>query len=218
MGFRHRIIHQTAGDELTVFIVNHLFEHGLGQALGNATVHLTVDNQGIDHIAAIIHGEEPLDIDLTRFRVNLHHTDVRAKRKRRIAGLKPARGLETWLDALRGAPGSLPGEIGRRKGDFAESYLLVRVAFHPHFAIGILDVFLLGVQHMGTEFLCLFNNLVNRHLHGRPADRQTAAAERPNAVADHIGIAVHNLDIFNRDAKIVRHNLGERGLIALAMR
>src|ERR1700756_5560072 len=47
--FRHRVIHELSGDELSIVVVNGLFIERLAYALCNAAVDLTVHQQRIDN-------------------------------------------------------------------------------------------------------------------------------------------------------------------------
>ena len=51
---RHAVIHQRAGDELTVLVIDHAFEQRLADALRDAAVDLALDDHRIDDGAEII--------------------------------------------------------------------------------------------------------------------------------------------------------------------
>jgi len=55
MRLGHSVIHQRAGQELPILIVDHFLKQRLRQALGNATVHLSIHDERIDDVAAIVH-------------------------------------------------------------------------------------------------------------------------------------------------------------------
>ena len=42
---RHRIVHERAGQQLTVFVVDRFFDHRLADSLGQAAVNLAFDDQ-----------------------------------------------------------------------------------------------------------------------------------------------------------------------------
>ena len=58
----------------------------------------------------------------------------------------------------------------------------------------------------------------DRHVHGRAADHEAAAAERADAVGDHVGVAVQHLDVVDVDAERVGRHLREGRLLALPVR
>ena len=51
IGLGHCIIHQRTADELSILVIDRLFIKRLGDALGQPTVDLPVDQEGIDHPA-----------------------------------------------------------------------------------------------------------------------------------------------------------------------
>ena len=56
-GRRHQIVEKRAGQELALVVVDHLLEERPAHALGHPAVHLALDDERIDHLAAVV-GDE----------------------------------------------------------------------------------------------------------------------------------------------------------------
>src|SRR5436309_1490142 len=54
LGARQGVVHVGAGQELTRFVVNHVFAQGLADALDDAAMRLAVDQERVDHGAEIV--------------------------------------------------------------------------------------------------------------------------------------------------------------------
>src|ERR1019366_6043073 len=63
-GLGDGVIHQLTGDELAVVVVDGLFVEGLSEALHDAAVDLSIDQQRVDDVAAIVHGHIAQNLDL----------------------------------------------------------------------------------------------------------------------------------------------------------
>ena len=57
-----QIIHKGGIHDLSIFIEHQLFVEGVANALGNAAVDLPVQDEGVDHIAAVVHRHIFLDL------------------------------------------------------------------------------------------------------------------------------------------------------------
>ena len=53
-GLRQRVIHQLAGNQLAVVVIDRLLPQRLAETLGHAAVHLPIDDQRIQDVAAIV--------------------------------------------------------------------------------------------------------------------------------------------------------------------
>ena len=71
---------------------------------------------------------------------------------------------------------------------------------------------------MAPNFLIFAFSCLQREEQRRAADRCAAAAECPDAVLHHGGVAVHHQHVVHGDAELVRHDLREGGLLALPVR
>ena len=63
-------------DIINALIVDDILVQDLRQALGDAPVHLAVHDQGVDHVAAIIHRHKATDFDLPRPFIDINYTDI----------------------------------------------------------------------------------------------------------------------------------------------
>ena len=77
---RHRVVHERAGDELAVLVVDDLFDHRLADALRQAAVNLALDDQRVDQVAGIVHGDQLQQLRLAGLAIDLEHRDVAAER------------------------------------------------------------------------------------------------------------------------------------------
>ena len=69
---RHGVIHEGPRHQLTIFVVDAMFEQSLPDALRHATMDLTLDNHWIDHRAKIVDRHKVYHFDNTGFRVHFH--------------------------------------------------------------------------------------------------------------------------------------------------
>jgi hypothetical protein len=86
-----RVIHQAAGKQLAVFVVNHFLEKRLSQTLNDAALDLSIDEQRIDDFAAVVHRDVFL-IPRCRSRLDFRHADMRAEEKVKLDGSSRLRG------------------------------------------------------------------------------------------------------------------------------
>src|SRR5256885_6686827 len=106
VSFRKSVVHQRAGEELAVVVVDQFFPHGLAQTLSNTSVNLSIDQHGIDYVAAIVHGDVLVNLDFTGFGVHFHGANVTSEWECKIRGLKEVggfhAGLESWRNVASG--------------------------------------------------------------------------------------------------------------------
>src|SRR5262249_9076732 len=121
--------------------------------------------------------------------------------------------FEPGLDAL----GEVVRDI-RGEGDRAERYCLVRYPPHLELTVGVVDVLGRRLEQVGGDPLALFFDLVEVHLDGGATDGRRAAPVRPHAEGNRVGVAVDDLDLLHGNAEVVGDQLGERGLVTLAVR
>ena len=63
----------------------------------------------------------------------------------------------------------------------------------------------------------LLLDLAGRDGGGRPGDRRGSRRVRPEPVGRGVGVALLDLDVGDREAELLRDDLGERGLVTLAL-
>ena len=70
-------------------------------AVGQAAVHLALDDHRVDPGAAVVDGDEPPHLDLAGARVDVHDADVGAEREGQVRRVVGDLGVEVAVDALR---------------------------------------------------------------------------------------------------------------------
>ena len=99
----------------------------------------------------------------------------------------------------------------------AEGLGAVGRAFDRELAARVLDVGLVGLQQVRGDLLALLDQLLRALQDRRAADRQRAAAVGAQAELDQSRIAMDDLHILEGHAQLVRDDLSEGGLVALAL-
>src|SRR5690242_15977121 len=209
----HGIIHQRTGDGLAIFVVDHLFIQSLAQALGDAALHLAIHQQGVDDVAAVVHGHVFLDLRFASFGVHLDRAHVRAEGEGEIGGLEEVSGFHARLETRRNAAGGVSGE-----DQFAPGHGLLVIALDTHAAVGNLNLVGLGAQQVRRKSGNLGFQFLNGIVDGGAADGGAAATKGADSVRHSQGIAVDNGDVLRADAELVSHQLGEGGFLALTVR
>src|SRR5881396_3433383 len=100
-GARKCVIHERAGQQLTVFVVDHFFYHGLPDALGEAAVNLSFDDERVDEMSRIVHRHELQECWLPCLTVDLDHRDVTTERVRVVTRLEEGFITQAGLEAGR---------------------------------------------------------------------------------------------------------------------
>ncbi len=80
------------------------------------------------------------------------------------------------------------------------------------------EVVLVGLEQVRRELAGLRLDLARRDRGGRAGDRGAARGVRAEAVGRGVRVAVLDLDVRDREAELLGDDLGERGLVALALR
>src|SRR5256714_10913947 len=74
-----RVIHQLAGHELSLFVVNDFLIQRLSDRLHDAAVHLAINQQRVNYLATIIDGNVANDLGFTGFLIDLDDADMSAE-------------------------------------------------------------------------------------------------------------------------------------------
>ncbi len=194
---RHAVVHVAAGLQLAVIVVDAVLEERLSDALSKPSVHLAVDDHGVDDVTEVVHGHEIDQPDETRFTVDLHLGDMRSRRVGEV--FRVVKGLlgETRLEIL--------GVIGRhvgRKGNLPEGQRLIAVP-DDETAVGELHVARIRLEHVRGDAFALGDDLVRGRHQRRPANRQRPRPVGAKAELDPARIAVDHLDAIERHAQTV---------------
>ena len=211
VGARQRVVHQRAGEQLPrLRVVAAALEHRLPQPLRQAAMHLACDDHRIHEVAEVVDRGEALERRAARLGVHLHLADVAARRIREVGRVVERALVEARLQLVERV---VVRHVGGER-HLPERHLLVG-ARHLELAVLEHDVGVGRFHQVRRDLLALRDHLVDR-LHDRGAAHcERAAAVGAHAERDAPGVAVHDLDVADRDAEPARHHLRESGLVAL---
>src|SRR5439155_999249 len=145
--------------------------------------------------------------------VDVDGADVRAEGLQEVRRIEERGGLEPRLRARR----QIPCDVGHER-QFGEGLSFIRRARHDELPILPLEVRLARLEQVSGDFLRLFLHALRREFHRAATDRRGSTAVRPPPLGRRLRVARDDLDVLDRDAELVRHDLRERGLLALAVR
>ena len=213
VGARHRVIHVGAGDQLAgLAVVDAAFEQRLTDPLRKPAVHLAFDDHGIDDIAEVVHRGKTCDRRRTRFGVDLDFADMAAGRIGKVGRIVERGFIEPGLQFIERV---IVGHVSGQR-DLRERHLFVGTG-DRELAVLEFDVGVRGFHEVRCDFLALGDDLVERLHYGRTADRDRARAVSAHAEGYAPGVAVHDVDVADRDTKTVRNHLRERRFVPLAV-
>src|ERR1039457_4490591 len=209
-GLGDGVIHQLAGDELAVVVVDGLFVEGLSEALHDAAVDLSIDQQRVDDVAAIVYGHIAQNLDLAGIAIHLRHYDVRAEGEREVGRLPEARGHQARFCIGRQLHGAIcgPGYLGQPPA----------LACATGSALAVGESHVARFEQQLTELHELLLQILESVVERRSADGRATAAEGSDAVLHDGSVAVQHHYVVERHAQFVGGDLGEGGLFALAVR
>ena len=168
---RHEVLGERGRLQVAVGVVDRLLEQRLGEALDDAAVHLAVDDQRVDLVAAVVDGDVLQHVDVAGLGVDLDDADVRAEGPREVGRVVGDVGLEVRLQPV--------GQVVRGEGlegDRRQRQRLVRRALDGERATDELEVVLGGLELVGGDLAGLVDHLVAGHGDGHAADGQRARA------------------------------------------
>ena len=178
-------------------------------------MHLSFDERGVQHPAAVIDRHVPHESHLAGLGVHLHHGDVRAERER---------GAGLAVDAL-GAQPRLPSPVAalarramRRRARRARGTGsgAPRTANPP--PSSQLEVDRVGLEQMRRQRARPLEHLAAALEHRRSARLQRARAPRARPPLHESRVGVHHPDRLDRHPEHPRSELRERRLVALPVR
>ena len=73
---------------MSIFIVDHFLVKRLPKTLSDAALHLSIDEQGVNHFAAVVHRDIFFDLHVARLGLDFDDANVRAERKSKIGRFK----------------------------------------------------------------------------------------------------------------------------------
>ncbi len=174
---------------------------------------MTIDDHRVDHVAAVIDRDVLAHVDCAGIRVDFDHADMRAERPCEVGRVEVAHRFEALLHPFR-----QPGAVARER-DLAQGLCLFGTALDMEAALVEDDVGFVGFEHMSRQPLGLVDHLDAGHTDRHTTHRQASAAIGAVTHGRSFGgVAMSHLNRFVRNAERVRHDLGERRVMALAMR
>ena len=178
---RQRIVHQGAGQELAVpRVVAYFLKDRLTDALGQASVGLSVHDRQADDPARVVHAVEAVDADLSRVGVDLD-----------LADITPVGKAERRLGFSR-CPHRL---VGLRRHQFAHCDLAVGADDRQR-PIGERNVLLRGFEPAGGEGLETFDKILACHGHRGPTGVERAGTVTSRTFGGGRRVALHDVDGF----------------------
>ena len=134
-----------------------------------------------------------------------------AERERQVRRVVVVDRLEAGLHPLR-----VVG-VGRER-DLLDRLGPIRRALDAELAVRPLEVVLVRLEEVGGELAGLVLDLAGGHRRRRAGDRRRPRGVRAKAVRRRVRVAVLDLDVGDREAELLGDDLGERRLVALALR
>ena len=191
---------------------DHLHERH-ADAVGEAAVHLPLDDHRVDARAAVVDRDEAPDLHLAGARVDVDDADVGPEGVGQVRRVVDHGRVEVALDAL----GQLEGAV-REHRDLLDRPALPRVALDVPAADGPTR----GppgrvLERRRRDDLGLLAHPLGDDRRGGAGHRRRARAVGAQAERRVVGVAVDDLDVLGRDAELVGDDLGERRLVALPL-
>ena len=118
---RHLVVHVGRRHELAVLVVDGAFHQRLADALGDAAMHLALDDHRVDQLAEIVDRRPFGDLGDAGLGIDLDLADVHAGREGEVGRVVEGALLQAGLEVLAG---ELVGDIGLQR-DLAEGQSLV---------------------------------------------------------------------------------------------
>src|SRR5262249_43185224 len=210
---RQSVIHQTAGEELAILVVDDFLEECLSHALDDSPLDLSIHEQRIDDLAAVVHCVVSFDFDLSCLQLNFHHADVGSEWKGKIPRLKTGFGDKPGIYVFW-KPASLVSFLRN---------LFDREAFfrHPFDAkapFRKVQIVSIHLQEMGGELSGFFFDLLRRFIDGDATHRRRPAAKGADSFGHGSGVSMDYRNIIQLDTKFIGDYLCEGRLLTLAMR
>src|SRR5438034_735877 len=160
--------------------------------------------------ALAIDGDEAADLHLARALVDVDDADIAAERERQVRRVVIVDRLEARLHA-----GWMVG-VGR-EGDLLDRLLAVRRAFDVELAGRPLEVLLGRLEEMRRELPRLVADLAGGNGGRRSRHRCRSRRVGAEPIGRGVGVAVLDLDVGDGEPELLGDDLGEGGLVTLAL-
>ena len=157
----------------------------------------------------VVAGDHPDQADRAGLGVDLDDRDVGAEGERRLVGLEVGLGAELGQSAVLLQP---PGQLGPAQRRLGGARHVEGAGVEvEHHVLGV------GLQRVGGELLGAVDEDLRGLAGGGAADLGRLGAVGAGAARHPVGVAGQHLDLVQVDAGALGHDLGERGLVALAV-
>ncbi len=211
VGAGNGIVHQRARQELAVVAVDDVLAERDPETLGEAADGLPVDDHRVDLAAAVVHDDVAENGETPRLDVDLHDRRVDAARPGHRGQRIELRGPEarpTKLDEASIAEGS-PRQVAQRDRARRRSDHEGLPALEADIGRGAFEQ---ACGHPARRGL----HRGRRVGHGVPRVDRDATGAGPVAVGHERGVAPAHVDVLEPGPEVLRADLGEHGLVALA--
>ena len=210
---RQRVVHKRAAEHLAAFVVDDFLEEGLAQSLNDTAVELTLDQQRVDDVSAVVDSDVAFDFDFTCVGGNFYDRDMRSERIGEVRRFEEVRFGHPRFQTF----GQIHAHV-RSGRDVGHAERIVRVALDEIHVVIHDYVLRVRLQEMRGDLVRLLSDLLHRDVQGSATDRHCAASEGADSVLDDFRISVDDLDVVDVDTETIREHLCERCLLALSMR
>src|SRR5829696_2907105 len=173
---------------------------------------LAVDDHRVDPHAAVVDRDEAPDGDVGRVWIDVHHGDVGPVRVGEVRRVVDHLGVEPALHAL----GHLLAAV-RPGRDLLDRRALLRVALDVPAALLPREVVRARLEHGPCDLARLVAHLAGDDRDRAAGHRGGAAPVGAQPVRRAVSVAVSHLDILRWDTELLRDDLRERRLVALAL-
>ena len=212
VGPRHRVVHEGAAQQLAVRVVVDVLHQDLPGALGDAAMHLAVEQQRVEHHPGIVDAVVAHQPDAPGLAVDLDFGKMEPVRiDRPVIAAEIAALVEPGLDVV--------GQfrlLERVPRDVCERDRSVG-ADHAEPSLGVFDIDRGHLQHMAGDPLALVYDLVGGFDDRGAGQRRAAGVEGADPGGYRVGIAVAVADIVHVDAEPVGQHLAEGRPVGLAV-
>src|SRR5256885_2594159 len=213
VGVRHRVVHERAGEERAVLVVDGLLPERLRDALDDASLHHAVDDHRVDDAPQVVDRDVADDLGFPGLLRNLDHGDVRSEGEHEVARIEESQRFEAGLETLR----HVVREV-RHQRDVAEALGAIGRALDEELPALVGDVLLLGLEEVRGDLARLLLHFLRAEVDGGAADRSAAGAVAAHAEGHLAGVAMHDLDVVHGELQFVGGDLREGRLVPLAVR
>src|SRR6202171_2609140 len=201
---RDQLVHQRPAETVALFVEGDYLHQRHPDAVGDAAVHLTLDDHRVDPGATVVDGQETAHLHHGGAGIDVHHAEVRAVRVGQILRVVTDLGVEAALQAFRQVARAV-----RAHRDVLDGHRSGGIALDVEGPLLPFQVRDGGLQHAGGDDLRLVPDLAGDQGGGCTRYRGGPAAVGTQPERSLIGVAVHDVDIVGRDTQLLGDGLRE---------